>query len=85
MKFTPKYTVSYRGAFHPAGKPFDIAAEDAEEMRKHGTVEAADEPEQPPAPEQPEDDSEQPALEQTESDEPKQPAAKKPSKAKKTE
>lgn len=54
MRFTPKYNVVYRGVFHQGGKAFDIAAEDAEKMRKHGTVEAAV-PEQPsvPEPEQP--------------------------------
>ena len=39
MYFTPKYNVVYRGVFHQGGKAFDIAAEDAEKMRKHGTVE----------------------------------------------
>lgn len=39
MKFTPYYTVSYQGGFHPAGKPFDIDEKDAAEMQKHGLVE----------------------------------------------
>lgn len=39
MKFTPAYNVSYKGAFHPAGKPFEIDEKDAEEMRQHGNVE----------------------------------------------
>lgn len=49
MKFTPNYTVSYHGMFHPAGKQFDISDVDATEMRKHGTVEVAGAPEQPAA------------------------------------
>lgn len=44
MLFTPKYTVSYHGAFHRAGTPFEIDAGDAEEMSRHGTVEAPSEP-----------------------------------------
>lgn len=43
MKFTPKYTVSYHGAFHEADKPFEIDAKDADEMSAHGIVEAAKE------------------------------------------
>lgn len=39
MRFTPHYTVSYRGSFHKAGKTFNIDSADAEEMSKHGTVE----------------------------------------------
>lgn len=38
MKFTPNYTVSYKGAFHPAGKAFDIDTEDAAEMQQHGKI-----------------------------------------------
>lgn len=38
MRFTPGHNVIYRGAFHQGGKPFDIAADDVEEMRKYGTV-----------------------------------------------
>lgn len=40
MRFTPHYTVSYKGKFHQAGKAFDIDSADAEEMSKHGAVEA---------------------------------------------
>lgn len=39
MKFTPNYTVSYKGAFHRAGEVLEIEPEDAAEMRKHGKVE----------------------------------------------
>ena len=39
MKFTPDYGVVYRDGFHPAGRPFEIRDEDAEEMSAHGTVE----------------------------------------------
>lgn len=42
MKFTPNYTVSYKGAFHRACEVFEIEPEDAAEMKKHGKVE--DEP-----------------------------------------
>ena len=38
MLFTPNYTVSYKGVFHPAGKPFDIDPKDRTEMERHGTV-----------------------------------------------
>ena len=38
MKFTPKYTVSYKGVFHPAGKEFDIDPKDRTEMERHGKV-----------------------------------------------
>ena len=38
MQFVPNYTVSYKGVFHRAGIPFEIAAEDCEEMSNHGTV-----------------------------------------------
>lgn len=44
MLFTPKYTVSYHGVFRRAGTPFEIEPGDAEEMSKHGTVEAQYEP-----------------------------------------
>lgn len=39
MKFTPEYGVFYRDGFHAAGEPFEILAEDAEEMKQHGKVE----------------------------------------------
>lgn len=48
MKFTPNYTVSYKGAFYPAGKAFEIEPADAEEMQQHGKIE-----ETPPAEEAP--------------------------------
>lgn len=70
MRFTPKHNVIYHGAFHQGGKPFDIAADDVEEMRKYGAV-AADAPEPPPGPEPSADVPEQPA--------------KKPGRPKKTE
>jgi len=38
MLFTPNYTVSYKGVFHPAGKPFDIDPKDRNEMERHGKV-----------------------------------------------
>lgn len=41
MKFTPNYTVSYKGQFYPAGKPFEIDEKDADEMRRHGKTENA--------------------------------------------
>ncbi len=41
MKFTPDYTVSYKGVFHRAGETFEIDGKDAAEMQKHGKVEAA--------------------------------------------
>lgn len=41
MRFIPKHNVIYHGAFHQGGKPFDIAADDVEEMRKYGTAAAA--------------------------------------------
>lgn len=41
MKFTPDYGVFYRDGYHPAGRPFEIDAKDAEEMKAHGTVEGA--------------------------------------------
>lgn len=42
MKFTSRYTVSYHGSFHEAGKPFEIDAKDADEMSAHGIVEATE-------------------------------------------
>lgn len=54
MKFTPNYGVWYRDGFHEAGKPFEIEAEDAEEMKQHGIVEEpeldAEAPESEPSP-----------------------------------
>lgn len=38
MKCIPRYTVSYRGRWHDAGRAFDIDEKDAEEMKKHGEV-----------------------------------------------
>lgn len=38
MKCIPRYTVSYRGRWHDAGRAFDIDPADAEEMKKHGEV-----------------------------------------------
>lgn len=41
LMFTPKdYTVSYHGKFHKPGIPFEIDAQDREEMEKHGVVES---------------------------------------------
>lgn len=42
MRFTPKYSVSYHGVIHKANVPFDIDEADAEELKKHGTVDAAE-------------------------------------------
>jgi len=39
MKLTPHYGIIYNGVYHEAGRPFEIDEKDAEEMRKHGTVE----------------------------------------------
>lgn len=52
MKCIPKYTVSYRGRWHDAGRAFDIDAADANEMKKHGEVvaEPVPETEQEPKP-----------------------------------
>lgn len=38
MLLIPNYTVSYKGVFHPAGKPFDIDPKDRNEMERHGKV-----------------------------------------------
>lgn len=38
MKLIPRYTVSYRGRWHDAGRAFDIDEKDAAEMKKHGEV-----------------------------------------------
>lgn len=40
MRFTPKYHVIYNGSLRSPGVPFDIDPKDADEMRRHGTVEA---------------------------------------------
>lgn len=47
MKCIPRYTVSYRGRWHDAGRAFEIDPADAEEMKKHGEV--VGEPVQPHA------------------------------------
>lgn len=39
MRCTPKYHVVYHGTLREPGKPFEIAEEDADEMRHHGVVE----------------------------------------------
>lgn len=44
MLFTPNYTVSYKGVYHRAGKPFEIDPKDREEMSKHGVVEPPKKP-----------------------------------------
>lgn len=46
MLFTPNYTVSYKGVFHPAGKPFRINPKDRDELERHGKV-VEDKPAQP--------------------------------------
>ncbi len=38
MYLTPKYTVSYKGVFHPCDIPFEIDGKDREEMKKHGKI-----------------------------------------------
>lgn len=38
MKCIPRYTISYRGRWHDAGRAFDIDEKDADEMKKHGEV-----------------------------------------------
>lgn len=48
MLFTPNYTVSYKGAFHKAGKAFPIDPKDADEMAAHGVVDVPTMPAQPP-------------------------------------
>lgn len=47
MKFTPKYTVSYKRVFHKAGVPFEIDGKDAGEMARHGFVEVSVKPNVP--------------------------------------
>lgn len=49
MKFIPNYRVCYGGRFYEAGDQFPIKADDADMMKRHGTV--LDEPTPPPAPE----------------------------------
>lgn len=44
MKFTPKYTVSYKGTFHKAGIAFQVDSKDAEMMSAHGVVAALAKP-----------------------------------------
>lgn len=38
MLFIPKYTVSYKGIFRAAGKPFEIDPKDENELSEHGRV-----------------------------------------------
>lgn len=38
MRFSPYYTVSYRGKFYRAGSEFEIADCDVDFMMKHGNV-----------------------------------------------
>lgn len=38
MRFSPYYTVSYRGKFYRAGSEFEISDCDADFMMKHGNV-----------------------------------------------
>lgn len=47
MKFIPNYRVCYGGRFYEAGVPFSIKANDADMMKRHGTV--LDEPTPLPA------------------------------------
>lgn len=47
MKFIPNYRVCYGGRFYEAGVQFPIKADDADMMKRHGTV--LDEPTPPPA------------------------------------
>ncbi len=42
MKFTPRYTVSYKGVFHKAGIPFEIDDADAGKLAVHGYLERTD-------------------------------------------
>ena len=48
MKFIPNYRVCYGDRFYEAGTPFPIKADDANMMKRHGTV--LDKPTLPPAP-----------------------------------
>lgn len=45
MKFIPNYRVCYGGRFYEAGSQVSIKAEDADMMKRHGTV--LDEPTPP--------------------------------------
>ena len=45
MKFIPNYRVCYDGRFYEAGVQFPIKADDADMMKRHGTV--LDEPTPP--------------------------------------
>ncbi len=47
MKFIPNYRVCYGGRFYEAGAQVSIKADDADMMKRHGTV--LDEPTPPPA------------------------------------
>ena len=47
MKFIPNYRVCYGGRFYEAGDQFPIKADDADMMKRHGTV--LDEPTPPSA------------------------------------
>ena len=47
MQFIPNYRVCYSGQFYEAGTQFSIKAEDADMMKRHGTV--LDEPTPLPA------------------------------------
>lgn len=47
MKFIPNYRVCYGGQFYEAGAQVSIKADDADMMKRHGTV--LDEPTPPPA------------------------------------
>nr|DAH70947.1 MAG TPA: hypothetical protein [Caudoviricetes sp.] len=47
MKFIPNYRVCYGGRFYEAGAKLSIKDEDADMMKRHGTV--LDEPTPPPA------------------------------------
>lgn len=47
MKFIPNYRVCYGGRFYEVGAQVFIKAEDADMMKRHGTV--LDEPTPPPA------------------------------------
>ena len=42
MWFTPKYSVVYRGQLRQAGRRFQIADDDADEMRAHGNVQTTE-------------------------------------------
>lgn len=48
VKFTPSYTVSYKGVFYRAGTPFEIDESDIDEMKQHGIVKDARPKEEPP-------------------------------------